>query len=376
MLLLVLCIGSGIAAADESRIEWLEKKRSVMVYAGGDTVVTYDYELYARPGFPGLLRFSLPVANRQTELESSWGTMSSCGCLTAGILDRGAVIFDVQPAGGYIQYGFRVRVQIGELETVFADEISLNRPGLAGRVAYRLRFDRSRRLFWQLPDDWLLDEASDVGNNPGADFCWVLRPQDDVGSRMANDRLMISTAPSWALVRETLARLWSAGGVGFTPPDPQSLGFKDACSGEMTVALLHYLRDHFDYRQSRCGAHLRLPDPIAETWQRKWGDCKDMVLLMTCMLRSWGVSAAPVLAATGRNAANVGLPNPLIFDHALLAVTDCGRTRYFDPVKGVELVGEPPYFFMTLPWPVTSAVPEPNPGVRKREIRYDGRPIF
>ncbi len=74
-----------------------------------------------------------------------------------------------------------------------------------------------------------------------------------------------------------------------------------------------------------------IPASPAKVVRRRYGDCKDLSWLATNILRSWGVSARPVLVGTGlREKTNELLPMALLFNHAIIEVSIEGETRWFD----------------------------------------------
>jgi len=91
------------------------------------------------------------------------------------------------------------------------------------------------------------------------------------------------------------------------------------------------------------------PASPADTWQRRYGDCKGKTALLLALLAELGISAEPVLASN--NGADDGLdqhlPNPVFFDHVLVRAHIEGRDYWLDgtlpPVAVPSLVPLVPY---------------------------------
>ena len=83
-----------------------------------------------------------------------------------------------------------------------------------------------------------------------------------------------------------------------------------------------------------------IPANTAEVWQRKEGDCKDIVNLLCFLLGKSNVRAWPVLV-TPLNL-DQELPNPYIFTHAFLKVVTPKWNLIFDPQKKSTISVETP----------------------------------
>lgn len=83
------------------------------------------------------------------------------------------------------------------------------------------------------------------------------------------------------------------------------------------------------------GSHApRLPEQVLA---RRYGDCKDKVLLAVAMLRSLGVSAHPALVHTRlRQAVANTLPMPGAFNHVILRAEAGGQTFWLDPTRAAQ----------------------------------------
>jgi transglutaminase-like putative cysteine protease len=96
------------------------------------------------------------------------------------------------------------------------------------------------------------------------------------------------------------------------------------------------------------------PATAAETWQRRYGDCKGKTVLLLGLLAELGIEAQPVLV--NNNGADDGLnerlPSPRLFDHVLVRARIGGSDYWLDgtlpPVAEPSLVPVVPYRW-TLP---------------------------
>jgi len=76
------------------------------------------------------------------------------------------------------------------------------------------------------------------------------------------------------------------------------------------------------------------PAAPAEVLERRWGDCKDKVLLLVDLLTAVGVEAHPALLRNGRERRlDAGFPSPESFNHALVAVPTAGGYLFVDPTQ-------------------------------------------
>jgi hypothetical protein len=77
------------------------------------------------------------------------------------------------------------------------------------------------------------------------------------------------------------------------------------------------------------GGHIPMPSGIVA--RRRFGDCKDLSLLLANLLKKLGVRAKPVLVNTFlRKSVGDFLPMPLLFNHAIVEFEADGKTRWID----------------------------------------------
>ena len=106
-------------------------------------------------------------------------------------------------------------------------------------------------------------------------------------------------------------------------------------------AALRAVQEQVRYFGAEMGANTHRPSPPAETWTRRYGDCKDKVYLLRTLLQRMGIKAVPALVSSrrGRGVADTP-PAASVFDHVIVRVELDGETLWLDPTITSE-GGEP-----------------------------------
>ncbi len=97
------------------------------------------------------------------------------------------------------------------------------------------------------------------------------------------------------------------------------------------LAALEYVQDEIRYLSISEGVHSHEPYTMAEVVQRGFGDCKDKARLLSAMLRSLGLDAAPALVNTSfEQGIAEWLPTPTDFDHVVVRLKLPEKTYWLD----------------------------------------------
>jgi transglutaminase-like putative cysteine protease len=131
---------------------------------------------------------------------------------------------------------------------------------------------------------------------------------------------------AWAMPHYTIAARQGAAfdallGELRAEPDPST----------RILRALRFVQDDIRYTGLEIGAGAWTPSPPARVLARRYGDCKDKVLLLVALLRAMDVEAWPVLvnSEVGRGV-RARLPNPGAFDHAIAKVRWKQRDYWLD----------------------------------------------
>jgi transglutaminase-like putative cysteine protease len=118
---------------------------------------------------------------------------------------------------------------------------------------------------------------------------------------------------------------------------------------QRTVAALRFVQDEIRYLGIELGRYSHQPTLPAKVFARRFGDCKDKSLLLTAILRSMEIDAAPALvnSRAGRSLDN-RQPSPFAFDHVIVQARIGNKTYWFDPTisyqrGGLDKYYDPPY---------------------------------
>jgi hypothetical protein len=114
---------------------------------------------------------------------------------------------------------------------------------------------------------------------------------------------------------------------------------------EKARAIKEYIGDNFRYVSMSFANHAMEPHSADEVFANKYGDCKDLSLLVKTLLKEAGIDSWIALFRN-EDAANdptFDLPVPAVFDHALLLVKDPqAGDFYLDPLLKDYDIGEYP----------------------------------
>ena len=107
-------------------------------------------------------------------------------------------------------------------------------------------------------------------------------------------------------------------------------------------ALLAWLRGTVRYTGLELDDAAWVPRRSGEVLERKYGDCKDLSVLLTAMLRAVGVDADPALLSAGfTRDATAGSPGLTHFNHAIVRIGS-GPALWVDPTAPWTTLGELP----------------------------------
>lgn len=101
-----------------------------------------------------------------------------------------------------------------------------------------------------------------------------------------------------------------------------------------TLYLLHWVQSEIRYFSLSLGESSHRPYAPSEVVARRFGDCKDKTYLLVTLLRELGIEANPVLlSAQTRKISEQYLPDPTLFDHAIVIAKVNQKNYYLDGTK-------------------------------------------
>ncbi|HYW71302.1 MAG TPA: DUF3857 domain-containing protein [Pyrinomonadaceae bacterium] len=115
------------------------------------------------------------------------------------------------------------------------------------------------------------------------------------------------------------------------------------------IAALRFVQQEIRYLGIELGPYSHSPSPPAQTFSRRFGDCKDKSLLLTSILNFLQIDSAVALVNTSAvHTLDDQEPSPDAFDHAIVQAKIGSRTFWLDPTiesqrGNVAAYYDPPY---------------------------------
>lgn len=105
-----------------------------------------------------------------------------------------------------------------------------------------------------------------------------------------------------------------------------------------TRAALDYVQSEVRYLGIELGIGGYIPRPPKKVLERRFGDCKDVTLLLTTMLAAMDIEASPLLVNSNlRSGVETLLPNYGAFDHVIVMVRLQDHTYFLDPTRNRQI---------------------------------------
>ena len=102
--------------------------------------------------------------------------------------------------------------------------------------------------------------------------------------------------------------------------------------GERALAALQFVQDKVRYMAIEFGPNSHRPSSPSETFERRFGDCKDKAYLLCILLRAMGIKAWPAYVNTdGQKAIANCLPSPFAFNHVIVKMQIDDNEFWVDP---------------------------------------------
>lgn len=169
--------------------------------------------------------------------------------------------------------------------------------------------------------------------------------------------LQVGNFADWRDVSRTMAPLFATKGT-IDPSGPIARQVADiekahAQPLERALAALRVVQDQISYLANGMNGGNYVPQTPADTWSKRYGDCKAKTLLLLAMLRQMGIEAEPfVVASKTGDALPSMLPMPADFDHIIVHATIGGTDYWLDGTSSgasMDVIGDVPDFSYGLP---------------------------
>lgn len=103
------------------------------------------------------------------------------------------------------------------------------------------------------------------------------------------------------------------------------------------LAALRFVQSEVRYLGVETGRNSHAPNPPRIVFERRFGDCKDKVLLTLSLLDRLGIEAHAALVNTDvRRGIADRLPNPAAFDHVIVQARVDGNDYWIDPTRATQ----------------------------------------
>lgn len=223
---------------------------------------------------------------------------------------------------------------------------------LQHEYAIPVRFLRDRLIF---PQDYRIKMTPLAGGAPpersivGQDavYSWVARDvparlveEEQPGDTISYAGTTVSSFESWQEVGRYFAPFYAVTGPKSERITEIAAQIRNDHAGgpERLRAALGFVQREIRYLGIELGAGGYIPRPAQKVLDRRFGDCKDMVVLLTTLLDALDIDAAPLLVNSGTRGGVAQLgPTYAAFDHVIVMARLDGESYFLDPTRGEQL---------------------------------------
>jgi transglutaminase-like putative cysteine protease/tetratricopeptide (TPR) repeat protein len=169
--------------------------------------------------------------------------------------------------------------------------------------------------------------------------------------------VQVTSFKSWTDVSRQLAPYFATAGTikpgSELAQEVARIGKQSADPLQRAALALQMVQDEISYLANGLDGGNYIPQSPAETWAKRYGDCKAKSFLLAAMLREMGIEADMVLvSADSGDAVATLLPQPSDFNHMIVRAKIGGQDYWLDGTSaGARLanLGEVPGFEYALP---------------------------
>jgi tetratricopeptide (TPR) repeat protein len=254
-------------------------------------------------------------------------------------------------------------------------------PLRVGFTRTRVQWDGKSAAHWQAKGEGLTAKPTRNGAFSQIEVVGALpkqpeRPEDAPLRFRGGPLLEVSTFAGWEDVSRVMAPLYRTEGLieAGSPLAAEVETIKAAPTPlGRTQRALRLVQDDVRYFAVSMDGGNYVPQKPAETWAKRYGDCKAKTLLLLTLLRAAGIEAEPVLAHTQLGDMVPGrLPSAAAFNHVLVRATVDGQSLWLDGTGSgarIEDIRDTPDFSHVLPLRMAGA------GLMDLPMRPMGRPM-
>lgn len=273
-------------------------------------------------------RFS--VLRREEQLEQ----LQLTGVLTATMTVEGLRVGDVL----HVAYSTTAKdaALAGNVQTVVP---LVSAPLRVGYARTRLLWDDGTKVQWKTPKGVAVTPARTGGFQELEVAVPLAKAEElpgDVPLRFQRLEILEATSfADWQAVSRTMAPLYRTEGLiapgSALAAEVAKIKAANKAPLDRAAAALRLVQDEVRYLFNGMAGGNYHPQSPADTWQRRYGDCKAKTLLLLALLDALDVEAEPVLASIGMGDFVAGrLPSAAAFNHVLVRATVDGRTLWLD----------------------------------------------
>jgi len=260
-----------------------------------------------------------------------------------GTLQVALVISDVR-VGDTLDYSYTISGQNPSLGKHFLTRRAQNFPVPVQRIYHQTRIEGPMTIVQKSQAGAELAKVSTSGNV--RKYIW--EAEGIKANAMDDDR------PSWHYGRPTLEmssfKDWKEVSRFFsshyqlpkvrsaeTLEISQKIMTNHSSSGAQARAALDFVQREIRYLGIELGAGGYQPRLPKTTLRRRFGDCKDMTLLLLELLAELKIEAVPLLVNSKERAGVIiNVPSHGVFDHVIVMAQIDGKAYFFDPTTGIQ----------------------------------------
>jgi hypothetical protein len=246
------------------------------------------------------------------------------------------VLEDIRP-GDILDFSYTIE-NFPLLLSQYCSEIFVIQGEFAvGRFQFSVSANASRQLAWRSSSADL--SPTEVLANSERRWLWsgenlpIVVPEEGTPAwHLAVPWIQVSDCPEWKTIGAEVARAWPKAEDGEIDAVLHEIISKELESLQQIESVLRLVQDQHRYLSLNIELGGQIPNTPAVVARRRFGDCKDLSLLLVHLLMRLGVAARPILVSTrfGKNLASM-LPSVGLFDHVIVEFHFGGKSYWVDP---------------------------------------------